>query len=153
MALPATTPGAVGTLQNESFYEGLIRQQFGSAAASKYASLYGQLQKQFPPTTTESTAYQIFNPFFAALAAGAGVDSAAQAVSSATAGVGKIAATTSLNLPFSGVLSGLFQANIWLRVGEVVLGLVLIAVGIARLTTSVPAATKIAKSVGTVALA
>jgi hypothetical protein len=41
-------------------------------------------------------------------------------------------------------LAGLFQANIWIRVGEVALGLILIAVGIARLTNAVPIATKIA---------
>lgn len=150
MALPAGTSGPTGTLQNEAFYQGLIKQQFGPAAASKYASLYSQLQKQFPPTPTESTAYQIFNPFFAALVAGDGIAAAAQAVASATAGVGKVAATTSLNLPFSGVFSGFFQGNIWIRVGEVLLGLVLIAVGIARLTKQVPIATKVATSVGAV---
>jgi Lysozyme like domain len=41
-------------------------------------------------------------------------------------------------------LAGLFQANIWLRVAEVTLGLVLVAVGIAKLTNAVPAATKVA---------
>lgn len=40
--------------------------------------------------------------------------------------------------------SRLTQANTWLRAGEVVLGLVLIAVGIARITNAVPLATKIA---------
>lgn len=44
-------------------------------------------------------------------------------------------------------LGALFQANIWIRVGEVALGLILIAVGVAKLTNAVPAATKIAKVV------
>ena len=44
-------------------------------------------------------------------------------------------------------LAGLFQANIWMRVGEVVLGIVLIAVGVAQLTHAVPLATSIAKVV------
>lgn len=42
------------------------------------------------------------------------------------------------------VLGPLFQANIWIRVGEVLLGIVLVAVGIARMTNAVPIATKIA---------
>lgn len=138
------TPGPTGTLQNEAFYQGLIKQQFGQAAAAKYASLYKQLQSKFPPTPTESTAYEIFNPYFAALVAGEGIDAAAQAVSSAVAGVSTVTATTALNLPFSGIFSGFFQANIWIRVGEVLLGLVLVAVGISRLTNSVPIANQIA---------
>lgn len=44
-------------------------------------------------------------------------------------------------------LAGLFQANIWIRVGEVVLGLILIAIGVAKMTNVVPIATKIAKMV------
>lgn len=46
-----------------------------------------------------------------------------------------------------GVLGPLFQANIWIRVAEVALGIVLIAVGIAKLTNAIPAATKIASVV------
>ena len=45
------------------------------------------------------------------------------------------------------VLSPLFQGNIWIRVAEVVLGLVLVAVGLAKMTNAVPVATKIAKVV------
>src|SRR5215469_14621935 len=67
--------------------EGLIRQQFGTAAADKYAQLYSQLKGSFPATASESTAYQIFNPYFAALVAGAGVAGAAQAVGSGVAQV------------------------------------------------------------------
>jgi hypothetical protein len=48
--------------------------------------------------------------------------------------------------PLSG-LSAIFQANIWIRVAEVVLGLVLVAVGLAKMTNAVPVATKIAKVV------
>jgi hypothetical protein len=61
------------------------------------------------------------------------------------------AGVSSLN-PLSGIAS-FFQANIWIRVGEVVLGLILIAIGVAQLTHAVPAATKVAKKVGAVALA
>lgn len=52
------------------------------------------------------------------------------------------AATSGLN-----PLGALFQANIWIRVGQVAIGLILIAVGVAKLTNAVPAATKIARMV------
>ena len=42
----------------------------------------------------------------------------------------------------------LTSKNFWLRTGEVILGLILIAVGVAKLTHVVPAATAIAKTVG-----
>jgi hypothetical protein len=148
MALPPGATGPTGTVQSESFYEGLIKQQFGAAAASKYASLYSQYQAQVPPTATESTAYEIFNPYFSALAAGAGVDAAAQTVTSAVANVAKTTATTTAGL--GGIFSGFFQANIWIRVTEAVLGLVLIAIGLSRITKAVPIATSIAKKAGAV---
>lgn len=49
--------------------------------------------------------------------------------------------------------SDLSNANTWVRVGEGLLGLVLIAVGVARITHAVPIATSIAGKVGAVALA
>lgn len=45
----------------------------------------------------------------------------------------------------STALGGLFQKNLWLRVAEVGLGLLLITVGLAKLTNAIPIATKIAK--------
>lgn len=41
----------------------------------------------------------------------------------------------------------LTEGNTWLRIGEGLLGIILIALGIARMTHAVPAATKIAKAV------
>lgn len=49
--------------------------------------------------------------------------------------------------------AALGQASTWVRVGEVVLGLILVAVGVARITKAVPIATKVAKTAGAVALA
>lgn len=49
-------------------------------------------------------------------------------------------------------LSTLGQANLWIRVGEVILGIVLLAVGVARITRAVPVATKIAKTAGAAAI-
>jgi hypothetical protein len=45
----------------------------------------------------------------------------------------------------TGFLSALANPNTWLRVAEVGLGVILLAVGIAKLTNAVPVATKIAK--------
>jgi len=58
--------------------------------------------------------------------------------------------------PISGItdfLTRLTEASTWIRVGEVVLGLILIAVGVARITHAVPIATKIAKTAGMAAAA
>lgn len=44
----------------------------------------------------------------------------------------------------SDFLSRLTDPNTWVRIAEVVLGLVLIAVGVAKLTNAVPVATKVA---------
>lgn len=45
-------------------------------------------------------------------------------------------------------LGNLANANTWIRVGEVLLGLILIAIGVAELTHAVPIATSIAKTAG-----
>lgn len=52
----------------------------------------------------------------------------------------------------SGFLSTLSEGSLWIRVVEVGLGLILIAVGVARLTHAVPIATSVAKTVGAVAI-
>lgn len=40
------------------------------------------------------------------------------------------------------------EASTWIRVGEVVLGLILLAVGVARITRAVPIATQVARTAG-----
>jgi hypothetical protein len=47
----------------------------------------------------------------------------------------------------SNFLGDLTQSSTWLRIAEGILGVVLIAVGIARITNAVPIATKIARTV------
>lgn len=47
----------------------------------------------------------------------------------------------------------LTQANTWIRAGEILLGLVFFAAGLARITHAVPIATRIATAVGTRGLA
>ena len=67
---------------------------------------------------------------------------------SAVGGAGQLAQASLSALPaVANPLAPLFQASIWVRVLEVVLGLVLIAVGVAKLTSAVPVATKIARYV------
>jgi hypothetical protein len=69
-----------------------------------------------------------------------------------------VGTTTGVGFNGSGVLSGLDaigaffsslgQANTWIRVGEALLGLILISVGVAHMTHAVSVATKIAKTAG-----
>lgn len=47
----------------------------------------------------------------------------------------------------------LTEGNTWIRIGEALLGIVLIAVGLARVTHAVPVATSIARTVGATGLA
>ena len=49
-------------------------------------------------------------------------------------------------------VTALGQPNLWLRAGEIILGIVLLAIGIARVTRAVPVATSIARTAGAVAL-
>lgn len=48
-------------------------------------------------------------------------------------------------------LAKLSDASLWLRVAEIALGAILIAIGVAKLTNAIPAATKTAATVGKVA--
>ena len=66
---------------------------------------------------------------------------------SATGGITSLGGGSGSLLSSSNPLAALFQANIWIRVGQVALGLLLIAIGTAQLTHAVPIATTIAKAV------
>jgi hypothetical protein len=66
-------------------------------------------------------------------------------------GVGSGGGTSSLG-QIANFFSQLGQANTWIRVGEVVLGLILIAVGLAKITHAVPVATEIAKTASKAAI-
>jgi hypothetical protein len=68
-----------------------------------------------------------------------------QTVQNAAHQTGHTVATVANTVPqFLGKLA---NANLWMRVGEVILGLLLIAVGVAEMTHAVPIATKIASAV------
>ena len=74
----------------------------------------------------------------------------AQAAAKGAVSSGKIGVQKPVNKipnPVSGVtgfLSRLTEQSTWVRVAEVVLGLILIAVGVAKITHAVPIATKVA---------
>jgi len=91
--------------------------------------------------------------------------SQAAALTAAKAGKGSVqqnsnplsggASTTGAQNWYAGIsnfFQGLTDANTWIRVGQVAVGLVLVAVGLARITHAVPAATKVAKTLGAVAI-
>jgi len=87
--------------------------------------------KQFPPQTlTQSMDSQRTNV--------PGVTGALNAASGIV--------STGINATGAGInlINALTQASTWIRIAEVVLGLVLIAVGVAKLTNAVPIATKTA---------
>jgi len=80
----------------------------------------------------------VLGPYATRAAAGGSATSSNAAGTSKYTGAGGVSASP---------LAPLFQPSLWLRVAEVVLGLVLIAVGVAKLTSAVPVATKIARYV------
>lgn len=104
-----------------------ITADLSKATAEGFTSQVAAIEK-FITTHKFSTVSKTWNPVQTA------VNNAAGAVD---------AAVKSLN-----PLAGLFQANIWLRVAEVGIGVLLVAVGIAKLTNAIPAATKLAGAVG-----
>lgn len=75
-------------------------------------------------------------------------NSPGSAVGGVTNAVGNATGLTAIGDFFS----RLTQANTWIRAAEVVLGVVLLAIGIARITDAVPAATRIARTAGAAAL-
>ncbi len=48
-------------------------------------------------------------------------------------------------------LGRLTDPNTWIRVAEITLGVILVAIGLAKMTNAIPVATKIAKRIGTTA--
>ena len=78
----------------------------------------------------------VLGPYATRAAAGGSATSSNAAGTSKYTGAGGVSANP---------LAGLFQGALWLRVAEVALGLLLIAVGLARLTHAVPIATRIAE--------
>jgi hypothetical protein len=112
-------------------------------ARAKMAITYGGEQALYGPYASEAAAK-------AAVASGAAQPQQTGSPNVIGTGGNK----TSLPNPLTGLAAigdffgRLTQGNTWIRIGEGLLGLVLIAVGIARITHAIPVATSIAKTVG-----
>ena len=143
--MPNVNPGsatiAPGVVTNQNAYPqwGVGGGTPGSSAGWKVVEASNAAQK----ATYEQQGYLVW--FSSSTAAQSFVSSESSAY-----GSGSPSALTGL-AAIGDFFQRLGQANTWLRVGEVVLGLILIAVGVARITRAVPVATSVAKTVGMVA--
>lgn len=144
--------------QSEQNVTGVVADAFiestpqGSAIDTKLLSNYaGQV------TINGRTGYQRAGPFTTLAAAQAYLKVGAQNAASPIPGVAITPGgglTGALPSPIAAVaafLAKLGQAALWLRVGEVALGLVLVAVGVAKLVPAFTPAQMIAKRVGAAA--
>jgi hypothetical protein len=143
---------------DETYYQNLFTSEWGAAAGTAYAA-YNAAHPQDNASTNADD--------FAELVAVKGLDAAiasatTTAVSTEVGGVegaalGAAHAAGYLTNPLDylkdigGFFDDLGSGNLWLRIGQVVLGLILIAVGVAELTHAVPIATHVAKTVGATA--
>lgn len=139
-------PPANSQQEPVSFFAALFDQNFpGKGAGTAYTN-YANAQFARDPTISPYLAAKAFALIIATKGLAAGLAAGATATGTAAGQAAKSGfgstALTSLN-----PLAGLFQPNLWLRVGEVMLGLILIAIGVAQLTHAVPIATKIAGAV------
>lgn len=96
--------------------------------------------------------------YFEVVAVGSFADALGQGAGAVGQGTGQLAQGTAAGIdataqalaPLASIgdfFSRLAEGNTWIRIGEGVLGLVLLAVGVAHMTKAVPAATKIARMV------
>jgi hypothetical protein len=117
--------------------------------------MYDALKTGFPsatPLQRGSTVYQAW------LENGIGstvqkiVGAAGTALGATATGVETASYVPSWAAGLTGLLANLTSANLWIRVGEIAVGLILLAVGLARLTDAVPVATQIAKTAGAAAV-
>lgn len=144
--------------QSASFYATLLNQQYpGNLSGRNYtlAQAYTSYLQKNPGTDPFSAYNEVVTgleelgavPAAIAGAASAGVTGAANAAAAIPAAVSSLSPLTGL-AAIGDFFQRLTQASLWERVGEVVLGLILIAVGVAHLTHAVPLATKVAKAAG-----
>lgn len=123
-----TASPSLNPVQEADFlaYEALLHTGIGWHEYSSVADMNAAVKKNGWPTPTTSVPK--------------GLEQAGQqAVNNAVPGLSQIGT----------FFSDLSQASTWIRVGQVLAGLILIAVGVARITHAVPIATKVAKAVGT----
>ena len=132
-------PGAQGQ-QLASEYENYASAHPNITAASAYLGwLFSAVGHGLGKSLQDILGLSAKNAQQIAEGTGAGLDKTGQALQGGLAGIGDFFAR-------------LTEASTWERVGTAALGLILIAIGLARITKAVPVATKIAKTVGAVAI-
>lgn len=129
-------------------YSGELTSASGPLALAYQVAIHtgtGWHQLRIPATDTAAQA---------AAAASSEVPGGAPPTTSLTKGLGTAAtsgitglASSAAGSVVSDTLKPLFQGNLWLRILEVALGVVLVAVGLAKITHAVPVATKIAEAI------
>lgn len=115
-----------------------------------YSALYSYIEAQNPSAAPHDIAVAVADLLLSSAvgsAIGQGAGEAAGAVAASATGIETAQYLPSWAVPFADFLGVLENGNTWLRIAEGILGVVLIAVGLARLTHAVPIATKIAGAV------
>lgn len=117
--------------------------------------MYQALRAAYPASTPlqrGATVYKawLVNGLGSAVQKIVGADSAA--LGATATGIQTASYVPSWSDGLAELLANLASGALWIRVGEVALGLILVAVGLARVTSAVPVATRIAKTAGAVAI-
>jgi len=142
--------------QPEAYYQALFAAHWGAAAGTAYASWNAKNPANDAFTNAQTFILMVTEQGLAKAIQAVGTfvaqvpGAVADAASNTTAVKGAGAVESALTA-VPDFLSRLTSANLWERVGEVIIGLILIAVGVAHITHAVPIATKIAKKVAEVA--
>lgn len=114
----------------------------GSTLGDQWLKFWAAEQAKFGSKYPLLTAEQAFIVLWEEGATGSNI------AAGAAGGLAAAGATTLSGAQTAETIFSVLQSpNLWIRAGEVVLGLVLLAVGIARLTNAVPIATKVASYV------
>lgn len=148
---------ALVTAGTENYYQGIFTQYWGAAAGTAYASWNAKNPSQSADANAHTFMAMVLAQGLAKAIqsvgtfVGSSLPSAITNAASNTTAVKGAGAVESALTAIPDFLSRLTSANLWERIGEVVLGLILVAVGVAHITHAVPIATKIAGKVAEVA--
>lgn len=132
--------------QDVAYYAAIFDRKYpGRGTGAAYTS-YAAAQMAENPRISP---YQAARAFLLIIA----IRGLAAALQAAATGTGMAVAQASRSGFGADFFHGLNLTNWLLRTGEILLGIVLIAVGVAKMTSAVPIATKMAKTAGAVGLA
>ena len=160
--LPATTPQAFASYVNANFTgtngkKGSPQDYLsslgytGSTLGAQWLSFWSAEQAKFGSQYSLEQAEQAFVVLWEEGTLGTNLAQASAGGLAAAGGFAQIGTVTGAQEAGS-IFSVLQSGSLWLRLAEGFLGIVLIAIGIAKLTNAVPVATKIAKTAGAVAI-